>query len=150
MFTDKFKLIEGEELKLKLIETVKGEYAFDLLPFYYYEILDLHNNSIGKISFRIGFNEYTIYNGNIGYEINDFYRGNNYSLKAMYMLKPLILYHKFHTLFLVINEDNIASNKIALKAKGKLIGKLQVPKHHKFYHSEELTKNVYIIDVNYL
>ncbi len=68
----------------------------------------------------------------------------------MYMLKPLILYHKFHTLFLVINEDNIASNKIALKAKGKLIGKLQVPKHHKFYHSEELTKNVYIIDVNYL
>ena len=40
-----------------------SEYAFDLLPFYYYEILDKKNNSVGKISLRIGYNEYTIYNG---------------------------------------------------------------------------------------
>lgn len=146
IFTDKYKIIKGKELILKLIETVKSEHAFDLLPFYYYEIFDKKNNSVGKISFRIGYNENTIYNGNVGYEINPEYQGNNYSLKALKMLKPLMKYHKMDFIILNINELNIASNKIAQKAKGKLIGKFSVNKQHKFYINDKC-KNVYIINV---
>lgn len=149
MFTDKYRVIRGKELTLRLMETVKSEYAFDLLPFYYYEILDKKNNSVGKISLRIGYNEYTIYNGNVGYEVNQEYRGHNYSLKALKMLKPLMKYHKIDFIILAIDELNTASNKIAQKAKGKLIGKFTVQKQHKFY-LDERCKNVYLINTRKL
>ena len=148
MFTNKYNLIESKELKLKILETVKDKYSSDLLPFYYYEILDKNNNSVGIISLKIGYNEYTIYNGNINCQIKHEYRGSNYSLKAMKLLKPLIQFHNIHSVILVIDEFNTASNKIAIKANGKLIGKLKVQKSYSSHIREDLFKNVYLINPN--
>ncbi|ERJ11297.1 GNAT family N-acetyltransferase [Haloplasma contractile] len=148
MFTDQYNLLVGKELKLNLIKTVNAEDEFDLLPFYYFEILTHQNELVGKISFRIGFNEYTIYNGNIGYEIDQKYRGNNYSLNALKLLKPLIKFHNQHTIFITTNSDNIASNKIAKKANGNLVGKFTVEEDHKFFTGETKIKHVYLIHID--
>ena len=48
----------------------------DYVPAYKYQV-KLHNGdaSIGRIDLRIGYNKNTHYGGNIGYEIEEAYRG---------------------------------------------------------------------------
>ena len=64
-FTDKFDVIEGEELVLKIIEKNPGDDK--MIPFYYYDIFQKSDMSaVGKISVRIGNNFHSYYNGHIG------------------------------------------------------------------------------------
>ena len=62
--------IEGDDIELRLINTYEGEDG--ALPFYWWDIVLKSNNTpVGKISFRIGHNYHSYYNGNIGYEIDE-------------------------------------------------------------------------------
>ena len=78
MLKSEFNLIKGDMLVLKLIDTFpqKGEE----LPFYYWSIVvKTTHKEVGRISLRLGHNYHSYYNGNIGYEIDEKYRGNHYS-----------------------------------------------------------------------
>ena len=64
-FSDKFDLIQNENISLKITEKVIG--SAEELPYYYYDIyLKSEAKQIGKISIRIGHNKHSYYNGNIG------------------------------------------------------------------------------------
>ena len=78
MFKSEFYLIKGDLLILKLIDTFPQKE--EELPFYYWSIIvKATSEEVGKISLRLGHNYHSYYNGNIGYEIDEKYRGNHYS-----------------------------------------------------------------------
>lgn len=65
-FNQNFTIIKGDTLTLKLIETCVCDDK--VIPFYYYEIyLNSISCAIYKSSIRIGHNEHTYFNGNVGY-----------------------------------------------------------------------------------
>ena len=87
IFDPKFYTIRGETIELRLIDTYEG--GKGVLPFYWWDIiLQSEDKAIGKISFRIGHNDHSYFNGNIGYEIDEEYRGNHYSLLACRLVLP--------------------------------------------------------------
>ena len=135
-----FEFIEGNEyltdgnVSLKLIETNYGNE--DILPYYYYEIYNSSNNFVGKISIRIGDNFNAYYNGHIGYEIFENYRGNNYSFYSAKLVLNVAKLHKMTKLYLSCKKTNIASIKIIEKlgAANKKI--VSIPKTCFFYYDD--------------
>ena len=134
--------ISGDEIELKLIDTYKG--AQGALPFYWWDIILKEKNiKIGKISFRIGNNYHSFYNGNIGYEIDNEYRGNKYAYKACKLLLDVARYHEIKKLNLSCDYDNIASYKTIEKLGGKLIEEIKPPIDYMYYYDEMPIKKIY-------
>ena len=142
IFCDKFFNIDGEILELRLIDTYEGESG--ALPFYWWNImLKSSNAAIGKISFRIGHNYHSYYNGNIGYEIDEKYRGNHYALTACRMVLKLAEYYDMDKLYLTCDYDNIASYKTIEKLGGRLIEEACPPKDYIYYYEEMPKQRIY-------
>lgn len=89
---------------------------------------------IGRISFRIGHNYHSYYNGNIGYEIDKKYQGNDYAYKACKMLIGVVKYHKMDKIYLSCDYDNIASYKTIEKLGGKFIEEIKPPIDYIYYY----------------
>ena len=134
--------IKGEILDLKLIDTFKGNDKE--LPFYWYEIiLKSINKPIGKISIRIGNNYHSYYNGNIGYEIDKVFRGNNYAYVACKMILAVAKEHKMNKLYLTCNYDNIASYKTIEKLGARFIEEIIPPKDYIYYRENMKPQKIY-------
>ncbi len=124
--------IKGPVVDMKLIHFY-AENESDGLPFYWYEIL-IGNISIGKITLRLGYNETTLSNGHVGYEIDQEYQGHNYSYYALEMIKVLAMDHGFRYLLVSTTVDNTQSQRTIAKAGGKiLLSDYEVPKDHMYY-----------------
>ncbi len=124
--------IDGPVVKLR-IHGFYSDNAFDHLPYYVYEILkgDLH---VGKISLRLGYNDSTLVNGHVGYEIDEEFRGHSYSYYALELIKGLAMDHGYRYLLVCTSVDNMASQKIIRRAKGNIIlADYKVPKDHIYY-----------------
>ncbi len=126
-FTDKFDIIIGKELSLRIIEKQQGKGA--MLPFYYWDIL-VGTRTVGKISLRVGRNFHSYYNGNIGYEIDELYRGHRYSQKACELLLPVAEFHGMKELLLTCRETNIASYKVIESLGAELLEITEAPREY--------------------
>lgn len=128
-YNSDFAFIKGENLSLELINFNLGNEKE--IPYYYYKIIKNETNeNVGKISIRIGSNYHSYYNGNIGYEIDSKYRGNNYAYLACNMVYDVARFYKMNELILTCKEDNIASSKTIEKLGGVLIETVTPPKDY--------------------
>lgn len=139
-FLEEFNTIEDKNMKLEIIEKFEGDDA--MLPFYYWNIL-VDNVEVGKISLRIGKNFHSYYNGNIGYEINKEFRGNNYAYKACLMILPIAKIHNMTDLILSCSESNVASYKTIEKLGAKLIEIVEIPKEYFAYREGMERQRIY-------
>ena len=130
-FFDDFDCLYGDKVILKIIE--KNDGNNELLPFYYYNIYNLENIHVGKISIRIGHNFHSYYNGHLGYEIFDEYRGNYYSYKAARQLFQIAKAHQMSELFLTCAQSNAASIKIIEKLGAIKKEVVKIPEECFFY-----------------
>lgn len=110
-FFNDFDILSDEKITLKVCEKFQGNDV--LLPFYYYDIYDNGTGErIGKISIRIGHNYHSYYNGHIGYEIDEPYRGNSYSYHGIRLVVAVARAHQMKSLYLTCKVSNVASRKI--------------------------------------
>ena len=138
--------IEGENIELRLIATYEGEDG--ALPFYWWNIiLKPDNVAVGKISFRIGHNYHSYYNGNIGYEIDEKYRGNHYALMACQLALKAARYHKMEKIFLTCDYDNAASYKTIEKLGADLVEEVLPPKDYIFYYEGMEIHRIYELKI---
>ncbi len=109
-------LLTDGEIDLRIEEKIPPDEKKGYVPVYRYRIT-LHDseNSIGIIVIRIGYNENLYYGGNIGYFINEEYRGNNYALKACKIIKDVAVAHGMNKIIITCNPDNISSRKTCEK-----------------------------------
>ncbi|WP_207643701.1 GNAT family N-acetyltransferase [Desnuesiella massiliensis] len=114
------------------------------VPAYKYRItMHNSNDSIGNIDIRIGYNENIYYGGNIGYEIEQAYRGNNYASKACKIIKQIAIAHGMDGLIMTCNPDNFPSRVTCEKAGLKLKEIVDLPPHNEMYQVGERQKCVY-------
>ena len=134
-FNPSFDILENGVLRLEIIEKNSGN--DQEIPYYYYSIaLKDKNNIIGKVSIRIGHNKNSYYNGNLGYEINEEYRGNKYSLVAVKLLLKVAKAYNMHYLYLCCNESNLVSAKIIELLGATLVEIVKPPKDYVFYYED--------------
>jgi len=145
-FNQKFKTIKGNTLTLKLIETFVGDDR--VIPFYYYDIyLNSISSAIGKISIRIGHNEHSYFNGNVGYEIDEPFRGNGYAKLAVMMTYKIAKFHNLTYLIISCDDDNYPSKSVIIKLGGTHIESIRPPKNYVFYYDGIPKHSIYGIDI---
>jgi len=145
-FNRNFEIIIGDTLTLKLIETCDGDDR--VIPLYYYAIyLNSIFSTIGKISIRIGHNEHAYINGNIGYEIDEPFRGNGYAKMAVMMTYPIARYHGMTHLIISCDEDNDASKRVINKLGGVYLETIFPPKSYVFYYEGISKQSIYRMDI---
>ena len=116
--------LQNDEIQLVLDKFYPGNLAINRVPAYSFYICDLKGNKLGKCDLRIGNNEGLFYGGNIGYTIEEKYRGHHYSLKACKLLFELAKKHDMDYLYITANH---ASNKTCEYLNGEFLGIFELP-----------------------
>lgn len=145
-FNNAFDELKNSYVTLKIIEKIKGNP--DITPYYYYAIYVGNSQvPVGKISIRIGSNRYTYYNGNIGFEIDESFRGNHYAYYASLLVLWVAKYHGMKHIHITCDETNIASYKTIKKLGGRLLEVVIPPKDFVFYYEGMPPQRIYQLDL---
>ena len=126
MFLDTSFLI-SDEIQLKLERTAPGDPARGWVPAYHFLICDLEGTPMGRCDLRIGHNENLYYGGNIGYRIEEPYRGRHYAGKACKLLFELARRHGMEYVIITCNPENLPSRKTCEYVGGELLEIAEVP-----------------------
>ena len=145
VFLDDFDVLSDGEITLIITQKYKGD--DELLPFYYYDVI-AKNETVGKISIRIGSNYHSYFNGNIGYEIDENFRGNNYALKACKLVLQVAKAHGMNELILTCDESNIASYKTIENLGAQLIEIIKPPKDYFAYRENMEKQRIYKLNIS--
>ena len=126
-FNSRFDCLGGGGFTLRIREKAEGDGV--LLPFYYYDIL-ADGTPVGKISIRIGDNFHTYYNGHIGYEVDEPYRGHGYAVRAARMVLEVARHHGMKSIYITCAEDNLASARTIEGLGAEQVEICQVPREY--------------------
>lgn len=119
--------LKNEEIQLVLEKTVDGDDKKGWVPAYHFAICDNGGKRLGICDLRIGHNDKLYYGGNIGYRIEEEYRGHHYAGKACFLLFELARKHDMKYLIITCNPDNYASRKTCEYAGGELLEIVELP-----------------------
>lgn len=142
MFLDTSDL-KNEEISLELERTAEGNIEKGRVPAYYFAICNNDGAKIGECDLRVGYNENTYYGGNIGYSVDEKYRGRHYAGKACLLLFELAKRHNMDYLIISCDPDNIASRKTCEYAGGKLSEIAELPEGNDMRANGETEKCIY-------
>lgn len=146
LFKKEYEMIKGDLLTLSCIKLEPGnEYE---IPYYWYDIiLNETKEIIGKISIRIGHNYHSYFNGNIGYEIDEPYRGHHYALEACKMVLAVAKAHQMTYIYLCCDEENVASYKTIEQLGGRIVEIILPPKDYFGYYEGMSRSRIYQLDI---
>ena len=142
MFLDT-EFLKSEDIQLVLEKTVEGHSEKGWVPAYHFTICNNIGTKVGDCDLRIGHNDRLYYGGNIGYGIDEEYRGNHYAGKACLLLFELAKKHEMEYIIITCNPDNYASRKTCEYAGGELLEIIELPKDNDMRARGELNKCIY-------
>ncbi len=146
IFDETFFNVSGKILDLRLIGVFEPENGD--LPFYWWDvILKSENKAIGKISLRLGENYHSYYNGNIGYEIDEEYRGHHYAFWACQMVLDIAEKHNLKKLYLSCDYDNVASYKTIERLGGALVEEVVPPTDYLYFFEGIVKQRIYELKI---
>lgn len=117
----------GKRIDLKFSEFVPAVPEKQYVDCCIYDICLKDGKAIGTISAKLGFNESVFYIGNIGYSINEEYRGNGYAGEAVEVIKELFKNNGFDKVYITQNPENLASKRVCEKLNAKFLGVFELP-----------------------
>ena len=101
-----------------------------------YNICLKSGEAIGTISAKLGMNEVVYYVGNIGYGIDEKYRGHGYAPEAVELIKEVFIKNDFHKVIITNDPQNTSSKRVCEKVGAKLVKKAEIPPKH-FLRAEQ-------------
>ena len=143
-FDPRFDTLTDGEMTLRVME--KKEAGRVELPFYYYDIC-VRGKVVGKISIRIGDNFHAYYNGHIGYEVDEPYRGHGYAGKACRLVLEVARHHGMKFLYITCTEDNIASYRTIEGLGAKLLEICEVPREYIYWYEGIPRHRIYRLEL---
>ena len=135
--------LKNDEITLRLEKTVEGNEEKDWVPAYHFAVCNDKGIKMGKCDLRIGHNDKLYYGGNIGYKIDEAYRGNHYAGKACFLLFELARKHNLEYLIITCNPDNYASKKTCEYAGGELLEIAELPEDSDMRERGETQKCIF-------
>ncbi len=125
--------LKDKEIFLRLIRTCDEQPQKGWVPAYYFDICLLDGTIIGACDLRIGHNDKTYIGGNIGYRIDEAYRGHRYASKACRLLFRQAKKHGLEKLIITCVPENIASFRTCELAGGHFLEIAEIPKDNEMF-----------------
>ena len=125
--------LKTEEIFLRLDRTCDAQPEKQWVPAYYFDICLPDGTKIGYCDLRLGYNEKLYIGGNIGYGIDEPYRGHHYAAKACALLFDLARKHGMKYLIITCQPDNNASARTCELAGGVYQETADIPEDHNMY-----------------
>ncbi len=135
--------LHDDEIRLVLKETKEADPDKGHVPAYRFDIALLSGDVIGKCVLRVGHNDNTYYGGNIGYSIDEAYRGHHFAAKATKLLLSLAALHGMDYLIITCDVSNVASSRTCLLAGGMFLCDAELPETNDMYERGIRTVRVY-------
>ena len=104
MFLDT-SFLQNDEINLVLERTADGNEEKGWVPAYHFAICNQDGIKMGVCDLRIGHNDKLYYGGNIGYRVDEKYRGHHYAGKACLLLFELAKMHQLEYVIITCNQD---------------------------------------------
>ena len=101
---------------------------------------------IGKIDLRIGYTPGLYVGGNIGYSVDEKYRGRGYAGRACRLLLPVMRYHQMKIALITNDVRNTASRRVCEKLGLQHLGQMQVPNDNEMYARGIYRVNIYAME----
>ena len=139
--------LKTDEIFLKLTKTCGEQPEKRWLPAYYFDICLLNGTPIGTCDLRVGYNDKTYIGGNIGYSVDEEYRGNHYAAKACRLLFKQARKHNLDYLIITCDPENVASYKTCEYADGKHIETTDIPEDNEMYAEGKRKVKIYRFDI---
>ena len=102
---------------------------------------------MGVCDLRLGHNDLLYFGGNIGYRVEEPYRGHHYAAKACRLLFGLAKQHEMEYVVITCNPDNIASRKTCEYLGGTLLEICEVPEGNDMRERGETHKCIFRFEV---
>ena len=139
--------LKNDEIQLILERTAEGDPVKGWVPAYYFAICDSNGTKMGVCDLRIGHNEMLYYGGNIGYRIEEEFRGHHYAGKACLLLFELAKRHDLGYIIITCNPDNFPSRKTCEYAGGTLLEIAELPLDNDMRSRGETEKCIFRFDL---
>lgn len=142
MFLDT-DFLKNDEIYLQLDHVAEGNPAKQWVPAYHFNICLPDGTPVGKCDLRIGHNEKLYIGGNIGYRVEEEYRGHHYAGKACKLLFELAKKHELGYVYITCSVNNPASAKTCEYVGGTLVATEPVPEDNDMYQDGYRWVHVY-------
>ena len=118
---------------LQLDHTCDAQPEKRWLPAYCFNICLLDGTKVGYCDLRIGHNDKTYIGGNIGYGIDETYRGHRYAARACALLFRQAAKHRMDYVIITCDPENRASARTCELAGGRYLETAAIPKDNEMY-----------------
>lgn len=140
-----FTFFEVEELidgDLKLVLAQRRHATHNWCPQYNFHMRRVGDDVLmGNITLRVGDTDFlTHFAGQIGYGVDEAFRGQRLAARSVRLLLPLARRHGINPLWITCNPDNWASRKTCEIAGGTLVEIVDLPTDCEMYRSGERQK----------
>lgn len=146
MFVDT-SFLRNDEINLVLEKTVDGNDKKGWVPAYHFAICNSEGIKMGVCDLRIGHNDKLYCGGNIGYSVDEQYRGHHYAGKACLLLFELAKKHQLEYVIIACNPSNYASRRTCEYAGGNLLEIAGLPEDNDVRDKGETEKCIFRFDV---
>ena len=125
------EFLKTEEIVLRQIELDKDDPQRKWDPAFHFDILDRTGTQVGGCNLRLGHSKALYYAGNIGYKIDEPYRGHRYAGKACRLLFELARRQGMEYVIIVCAPSNQPSRKTCERLGGELLEIAELPEDDK-------------------
>ena len=139
--------LKTREIFLRLERTCDAQPEKDWVPAYYFSVCLSDGTKVGQCDLRIGHNDRLYIGGNIGYGIDEAYRGHHYAAKACRLLFRQARKHGMEYLIITCDPSNRASAATCELAGGRYLETAPVPEWHNMYDEGKRRVMVYRFDL---
>ncbi len=140
--------LKNDEIFLRLDRTCEAQPEKNWVPAYYFHVCLSDGRKIGQCDLRIGHNDRLYIGGNIGYGIDEAYRGHHYAVKTCELLFRQARKHHLDYVIITCDPDNKASSRTCELAGGQFVETAKVPEWHNMYEEGYRQVMVYRFDLN--
>ncbi len=139
--------LKNGEIMLRLNRTCEAQPGKNWVPAYYFDICLTDGTRIGECDLRIGHNDRLYIGGNIGYGIDEAYRGHRYAAQACEMVFRQTRKHGLEYVIITCDPSNAASARTCELAGGKYLETASVPENHDMYERGLRRVKIYRFDL---
>ncbi len=138
-------LTDGE-ISLSLEKTFDAIPEKKYVPSYRFGIVK-DGQRVGEVNLRIGYTTELFYGGNIGYGVDEPFRGHHYAAKAVKLLAPVLKVHGMTHVTICNDVKNAASYRTCEIAGASLLRTCETPEWTQLYADGQRGTNVFVWSV---
>jgi predicted acetyltransferase len=138
--------LSAGEIHLVCIKSSPAKPEIKWVPNYQFHICK-GNHRVGEINLRIGYTDGLYYGGQIGYNIDESYRGNGYAGCACKLVASVAKAHGMIKLLITTNYPNKSSQRVCEKLGARLVRVVRLPKWHNLYKLGQRYQKIYKWDL---